>query len=211
MPQSAIEIGRRAALVQAAIATIGRAGSLDVTVAEIAHEAGMSSALAHHYFGSKERMFLAAMRSILARFGATVRDETLHATTAEARLDAILRASFGPENFEQETITAWLTFYALARNSTEASRLLTVYHCRLRSNLRLALRALTPDFDAVAERLGALIDGIYLRAALSPAPDGTAALALARGYLDEALHGGAEAAPRPARGADPADEDRHAR
>ncbi|MRX50025.1 transcriptional regulator BetI [Paracoccus sp. S-4012] len=188
MPKLGAEPIRKAALINAAIATVARAGSLEVTVAEIARAAGMSPALAHHYFGSKEQMFLAAMRHILTAFGASVRSETAAAESPRTRLDAILRASFGPQNFEHGTVAAWLTFYALARTSPEAGRLLRIYHCRLRSNLRVPLRGLTPEAEAVADRLGALIDGIYLRAALAPAPaDGAAALALARGYLDEAL------------------------
>ena len=33
----------------------------------------MSSALAHHYFGSKEAMFLAAMRHVMSLYGAEMR------------------------------------------------------------------------------------------------------------------------------------------
>ena len=55
MPKVGMEPIRRGALVQATIHEIGRAGSLDVTVTQIAKRAGMSSALAHHYFGAKSR------------------------------------------------------------------------------------------------------------------------------------------------------------
>ena len=73
MPKVGMEPIRKAALVKATITEIGRAGSLDVTVSQIAKRAGMSSALAHHYFGSKEEIFLAAMRHILSLYGAEVR------------------------------------------------------------------------------------------------------------------------------------------
>ena len=48
MPKLGMEPIRREALVKATIAEIGAAGSLDVTVSQIARRAGMSSALAHH-------------------------------------------------------------------------------------------------------------------------------------------------------------------
>ncbi|MDG1319155.1 MAG: TetR family transcriptional regulator, partial [Paracoccaceae bacterium] len=51
MPKVGMEPIRRAALVKATIAEIGEAGTLDVTVSQIAKRAGMSSGLAHHYFG----------------------------------------------------------------------------------------------------------------------------------------------------------------
>lgn len=57
VPKVGMEPIRRSALVQATIAEIGAAGSLDVTVGQIARRAGMSTALAHHYFGGKDQIF----------------------------------------------------------------------------------------------------------------------------------------------------------
>ena len=48
MPKLGMEPIRRAALVDATITEIGKSGTLDVTVSQIAKRAGMSSALAHH-------------------------------------------------------------------------------------------------------------------------------------------------------------------
>ncbi|AXC49673.1 transcriptional regulator BetI [Paracoccus suum] len=188
MPKLGAEPIRKAALINAAIEAVGRAGTLDVTVAQIARSAGMSPALAHHYFGSKDQIFLAAMRHILGNYGRAVRSAGTGAAQPRARLDAVLQASFDAENFSRDTVAAWLNFYTLAQTNPEARRLLRVYHGRLRSNLRASLRALTPRPEAIAETLGALIDGVYLRAALSPDRiDSRAALALCANYLDEAL------------------------
>ena len=46
-----------------------------------------------------------------------------------------------------------------------------LYQRRLHSNLMYDLRALTPDASAVATKLAALIDGVYLRAALNVTGD----------------------------------------
>ncbi|CAM3439185.1 choline-responsive transcriptional repressor BetI [Paracoccus nototheniae] len=187
MPKLGAEPIRKAALINAAIVEVGRAGSLDVTVAQIARRAGMSPALAHHYFGSKDQMFLAAMRFILRSYGQSVHDR-LPGTGPRGRLDAIVQASFAPQNFHRETVSAWLNFYALALNSAEAGRLLRVYHRRLQSNLIVALRGLTAHPERTAETLGALIDGVYLRAVLTPGPtDADAALHTVTTYLEEAL------------------------
>ncbi|MFN3525192.1 MAG: choline-responsive transcriptional repressor BetI [Paracoccus sp. (in: a-proteobacteria)] len=187
MPKLGAEPIRKAALINAAIYEVGRAGSLDVTVAQIAKRAGMSPALAHHYFGSKEQMFLAAMRFILRTYGRTV-GEVLPGHGPRGRLDAIVAASFAPVNFQRETVSAWLNFYALALINPEARRLLRVYHCRLRSNLIVALRGLTADPARVADTLGALIDGVYLRTVLTPGDtNAQAAHRVIETYLDEAL------------------------
>lgn len=166
---NAKEIQRRGELVEATIHEIGAAGSLDVTVGQIARRAGVSPALAFHYFGGKDRLFLAAMRTILTVYGAEMRGALVAADGPRARLEAMVRASFGPSNFRREVIAAWLNFYVLAATDPAARRLLTIYQRRLRSNLVDALRPLANHrARGIAERIAGLIDGLYLRAALDP-------------------------------------------
>ena len=140
------EVRRRADLIAATIIEIGVVGSLDVTVGKIAKRAGISPALAFHYFGDKTSLFLAAMRHLMT--------------------------SYRRENFSRGSVAAWLNFYVLAQSSPEARRLLAIYHSRLNSNLRHALRPLLGDeATGVADRIGSLIDGLYLRAALGDRTD----------------------------------------
>ncbi len=185
MPKLGMEPIRKAALVKATIAEIGQAGSLDVTVGQIARRAGMSSALAHHYFGGKEAMFLAAMRHVLTIYAAEVRGALILADGPEARLNAIIVGSFAPRNFRREVIGAWLNFYVLALTVPAAGRLLAIYQRRLRSNLLHCLRPMVgARAPVLADGLAALIDGVYLREALKPgAPDAAAAVAQVRADL----------------------------
>ena len=171
MPRKGIEPLRRAALVEAAIGEIAERGGAGTTVARIAARAGVSGALAHHYFGSKDRILLAAMRHLLSLYGAEARGALAMAATPRDRLRAIVRVSFSASGFRQETVAAWLDFYAQARTDAPTRRLLTVYQRRLRSNLLDALRPLTPAPERVAEGAAALIDGVYLRAALGRVGD----------------------------------------
>ena len=195
MPKLGMEPIRKQALVNATIVEIGRVGSLDVTVSQIAKRAGMSSALAHHYFGSKEEMFLAAMRHVLTLYGAEVRGALALADGPEARLRAVLRASFSVGNFRREAVGAWLNFWVLAQTVPAAKRLLAVYQRRLRSNLLSGLRPLAgARAEMIAEGLGALIDGLYLREVLkSGSPDAGAAVASALSYLAAQLRMQADA------------------
>jgi TetR/AcrR family transcriptional regulator, transcriptional repressor of bet genes len=188
MPKLGMEPIRKAALVKATIAEIGAVGSLDVTVAQIARRAGMSSALAHHYFGGKEQIFLAAMRHILALYGAEVRAALANINgpsgrnaCPKARILAVIGASFADSNFRQEVVSAWLHFYVLAQTVPEARRLLRVYQRRLRANLLYGLRPLfvgmpgaaeTGAAETVADGIGAMVDGLYIRLALARGPMG---------------------------------------
>jgi len=168
MPKIGMEPIRRNALIEATIDEIGKAGSLNVTVAQIARRAGMSTALAHHYFGSKDQMFLAAMRHIMTAFGMRARAELAAARGPRERLNAIIAASFDEREFRPEVVSSWLSFYVQAQNNPGARRLLNVYTGRLHSNLVFNLRQLTniANAHAIANGVAALIDGLYIRQAL---------------------------------------------
>lgn len=191
MAKRSMEPIRRSALVEATIHEIGERGALDVTVSQIARRAGMSSALAHHYFGSKDAIFAAAMRHILALYGAEVRGALIMADTPRQRIEAILRASFAPRQFRPEIVSAWLNFYVQSQTSPAASRLLHIYQARLRSNLCHALRPIAPDAAPVLTRgLAAMIDGLYLAQALGrDGLDPETAIEALLHYLDTALAG----------------------
>lgn len=186
MSRMSTELSRKASLVEAAIAEIGATGSLDVTVGRIAKRAGVSSALAHHYFGSKDRILIAAMRHILRQLAADHRQALVAADTPRARLSATIRSSFGPASFQREVIVAWLAFYVRAQGDPAARRLLLLYQARLRSNLLHALRPLAgtgaPD---LAETLAALIDGHFVREAARSGPaDGAKLIAAVEATAD---------------------------
>lgn len=171
MPKVGMEPIRRSALVTATIEEIGAAGHLGVTVGQIAKRAGMSSALAHHYFGGKDQIFLAAMRHILREFGQEVLVRLREAPTPYARAEAIVGACFAPSCFAPATISAWMTLYARAQTNDGTARLLRLYQLRLHSNLTHALRPLTDTPDVAATTMASLIDGLYLRAALARTSD----------------------------------------
>lgn len=167
MPRIGMEPVRRAAIIKATLEEIGFTGTLEVTVGQIARRAGISTALAHHYFGGKEALFLAAMRSVLVEYGIGVRTSLRGVTDPRRRLEAILQASFSDTNFRREIISVWLNFYVLAQTVPEVKRLLMIYQRRLHSNLVSCLRPLAGDrAPDIATSAGALIDGVYLRHAL---------------------------------------------
>ncbi|CAN0575194.1 unnamed protein product, partial [Laminaria digitata] len=156
-------------LIEAAISAIHARGSLDITMSHIATRAGVSQGLAHHYFGSKEQLIVSAMRHLLTEFGASVREELRSARSPRARVTAVINASLASDQFQPECVSAWLVFYVHAQSSPEARRLYTIYARRLHSNLAYALRPIAKEkTNEVAEGVSAMIDGLYIRAALGP-------------------------------------------
>ena len=190
MPKIGMEPLRRKALIDAAISAIGERGSLDVTMSEIAGRAGVSSALAHHYFGAKDELLLATMRHLLAELGVDARRALHSAPTPRARISAVVAVNFSAAQFRPQTIAAWLAFYVEAQRSPALRRLLKVYARRLHSNLMSGLCAILPhaEADNVAETTAALIDGLYIRRALKDGvPDAATAIALIEDYLNTKL------------------------
>lgn len=191
MPKIGMEPLRRKALIDATISAIGERGSLDVTMSEIAGRAGVSSALAHHYFGAKDELLQATMRHLLSELGADLRAALPAATSPRERVLAVIAVNFSDKQFRSETIAAWLAFYVEAQKSTALRRLLRVYARRLHSNLMSGLCAAMPrnEADRVAEAIAALIDGFYIRRALKDgAPNAASAIAVIEDYLETKLH-----------------------
>jgi TetR/AcrR family transcriptional repressor of bet genes len=192
MPKVGMEPLRRRALIDATISAIGERGSLDVTMSDIAGRAGVSSALAHHYFGAKDELLQATMRHLLAELNADTRRALAAARTPRARVLAIVAVNFSDKQFQPGTIAAWLAFYVEAQRSTPLRRLLRIYARRLHSNLMSGLVRLMPpaDADRTAEGMAALIDGLYIRRALRDGtPNAASAISLAEDYLETRLRG----------------------
>ena len=183
---------RRRALIDATVAAIGERGSLDVTMSDIAGRAGVSAALAHHYFGAKDDLLRATMRSLLADLGREAGAALRRAEGPRSRISAIVGVNFSEPQFSAEVIAAWLAFYVEAQRSPDMRRLLSIYARRLHANLVHALKQLLQPAEAcrAAEGVAALIDGLYIRRALKQgAPDPASAIALVEDYVTMKLGG----------------------
>jgi TetR/AcrR family transcriptional regulator, transcriptional repressor of bet genes len=190
MPKIGMEPIRRRALIDAAIAAIGDRGALDVTVSEIAGRAGVSTALAHHYFGNKNRLLEATMRALLTELAQDLRGALAGKATPRERLSLIVDVNFSDKQFTAGTVAAWLSFYMEAQRSPVMRHLLSIYARRLRSNLMFDLLKLKPRETAlqIANGIAALIDGLYIQHALKAGgPSRANALALIEDYLDSKL------------------------
>lgn len=181
---------RRRALIDAAISVIGQRGSLDVTMTDIAGRAGVSTALAHHYFGAKDELLTATMWHLLADLGMELRRKLKKVRTPRERISTIIDVSFSVGQFSPEVVAAWLAFYVEAQRSSQLRHLLRIYVNRTRSNLLPAFAELLPSGEAenATEAVSALIDGFYIRRALRDGlPNPFSAVAIIEDYVDVKL------------------------
>ncbi len=190
MPKLGVEPVRRRALIDATISAISERGTLDVTMSDIAGRAGVSSALAHHYFGAKDELLQATMRQLLADLGRESVEALSRTRTPRERISAVIQVNFSAEQFREEIIHSWLAFYVEAQKSAALRRLLRVYARRLHSNLMSGLVPLLPrkEADRMAEAIAAMIDGLYIRRALKDGlPNPVSAAALVEDFVETKL------------------------
>ena len=194
-----IEETRRSQLVEVTIDSLAELGYVGTTLAQIAARAAVSPGLVAHYFGDKDGLLDAAFRSLARRVGNQVRTRLRQVSTPRARIQAVIDANLAPEEFEQRTGTAWLAFWGQVLQVPSLKRVQSVYQQRTLSNLRNSLKRLVPPDEAqrLAAMIAAMIDGVWLRAALSGwrEADSESARALLTAFVDDRLRQSAPAAP----------------
>jgi betaine-aldehyde dehydrogenase len=182
---------RREQLIEMTIDSLADVGYVESTLTRIGKRAGVSAGLVAHYFADKDGLLEATFRTLVARLGARVRARLRQAHTPRGRVQAIIDANLAAEEFDRRTGTAWLAFWGQVPHVERLRRVQHVYQRRMLSNLRHALRALldAEEASSLAAMIAAMIDGVWLRAALSnwTEADSEAARALLATFLDYRL------------------------
>jgi betaine-aldehyde dehydrogenase len=198
------EDSRRRQLIEVTIDSLAELGYVGTTLAQVTGRAGVTPGLVAHYFGDKDGLMDAAFRSLARRVGAHVRARLRMVSTPRGRIQAVIDANLAPEEFAQRTGTAWLAFWGQVLQVPSLKRVQAVYQRRTLTNLRAALKLLVPADEAqrLAAMIAAMIDGVWLRAALSGwrEADSESARALLTEFVDGRLAGKAAASDAPSRG-----------
>jgi TetR/AcrR family transcriptional repressor of bet genes len=190
MPKLGMEPIRRRQLIDATIAAIHENGFPDATVSRISALAGVSTGIVHHYFDNKADLLEATMRQVANDIRAGAVERLRRARNPRERVAAVIDGNLSTEALSPQAVTAWLAFCAQVHCNASFRRVQRVLIARMHSNIAHALRGLLPGSraDDVAEGLSILIDGLWLRAALS---DGTfnseRARRIAHDWLDARL------------------------
>ncbi|MDP6968592.1 MAG: transcriptional regulator BetI [Gammaproteobacteria bacterium] len=172
MPKVGMSEIRRPQLIQATMRVIHDVGLPNATVAMIGREAGVAPSIINHYFGGKAGLLEATMRTVLADLSQAVmsRLQQIHKDDIAGRIGAIVSGNFDRKQIHPMVVKTWLAFWAQAMHDPALSRLQRINEQRLLSHLRNELKHLMPttEADFMAHTIAALIDGIWLRGALSP-------------------------------------------
>src|SRR5882757_3107968 len=186
-----IEEMRRRELVEVTIDSLAEVGFVGTTLSQIAARAGVSPGLVAHYFDDKDGLLEAVFRSLARRVGTQVRARLRLVATPRGRIQAVIDANLAPEGFDQRTGGAWLAFWGQVLHFERLKRIQSVYQRRTLSTLRNSLLKLVAPDEAhsLAAMIAAMIDGVWLRAALSGwrEADSESARAMLTAFVDGRL------------------------
>jgi betaine-aldehyde dehydrogenase len=200
-PRDEAEEARRVQLVEVTIDSLAEVGYVGTTLAEIARRAGVSPGLVAHYFDDKDGLLEAAFRTLARTLAVRVRARLALARTPRGRVQAVIDTNLAPEEFDKRTGTAWLAFWGQVLHVRGLKRVQTAYQRRMLSNLRNDLRRMISGEDArsLASMIAAMIDGVWLRAALSEwqEADSESARALLTAFVEGRLKELAQAQTAP--------------
>ncbi len=193
MPIVGVKDTRKQQLIDATMASIAELGLQNTTIISISRRAGMSSGIISHYFGGKQGLIEAALRYLLEQLGKELRERMARTDgSPEQRLQCIVEANFS--EFQRSDLAAktWLNFWVRAMHEPGLQRLQRINDARLYSNLRYSFAQRLPKQAATeaARQMAAMIDGFWLRSALSTDPQGgfAAAEVLCKRFVLNALN-----------------------
>ncbi|ETI61484.1 transcriptional regulator [Marinomonas profundimaris] len=188
MPKVGMPEIRKPQLIEAAIKAIDKYGFAGTTVSVIGKKAGVSPAIINHYFGGKDGLYEATMKSLIREFFDILSKEVIKTKnkSAKHKVMAIVKASFSQSQTHPQVIKAWMGFWASAMHTPSLYRLQNVYSKRLKTALVCVLKE---DFEITKARstaftVAALIDGMWLRGSLAGGINKKEAAQLIQDYLD---------------------------
>lgn len=172
MPKLGMKEIRSAQLIEATIEVINEVGLSGASVAMIGKRAGVAPSIINHYFSGKSGLMEATMRHVMQQLSDQIQDQLrqIGESNPAQRLLAIVNGNFVGAVNEPKYVKTWLAFWGQAMHDPSLFRLQKINQKRLISNLRHETKKLVNSerADAITQTLAALIDGLWLRSALSP-------------------------------------------
>lgn len=194
-PENAAD--RRQQMLQAAAELIAAEGYGGTRIADVARRAKVSPGLVVYYFGSKDRLLVEALRYSDEMFYATGESVIWQQPTLAARLETLVKLTFGPD-LGRELPGAWglwLDLWAQAYRHPEVAQGRVELDARWRKLIAEVVKdgRRNGEIDKVDEKrfaatFAALLDGLAIQVALAdPDIDAAAATKIAVDFAGNAL------------------------
>ena len=159
---------RRSELSQAAFEAVIRYGLRGTTLEKVGEIAGVSKGVVLHHFKDKSALLEAVFRRSNSLLSMSLLHLYRHAESPYERFWAIAYANFSETIYNREVCQAWVSLLAEVPHNAMCQRVQAANNARIKSNLSHELRHFLEGdrVPEVANLLGTLIDGIWVRAGL---------------------------------------------
>ncbi len=183
---------RKQQLINATLESVAQYGLQNTTIITISRIAGLSSGIISHYFDGKQGLIEATVKHLLEQLKIALLERVTSQTLEpEDRLKMIIAANFTPLQRSISATKTWLSFWAQSMHDPSLARLQHINSKRLYSNLLFSFKQLLNKDSAIiaAKQTAAMIDGFWLRSALSPRPEEAfmPAEQLCKSFIDDLL------------------------
>ena len=159
---------RRSELSQAAFEAVIRYGLRGTTLEKVGEIAGVSKGVVLHHFKDKSALLEAVFRRSNSLLNISLLRLYRHTESPYERFWAIAYANFSETIYNREVCQAWVSLLAEVPHNAMCQRVQAANNARIKSNLSHELRHFLVEnrVSGVANLLGTLIDGIWVRAGL---------------------------------------------
>jgi AcrR family transcriptional regulator len=168
--------GARRRILDAAVARIAREGIDDARIARIATDAGVSAALVHYHFESREALLVEALEHSYEIAGDVRTTDLADGAPAAERLRAIIDSCLPIPGAQRDDWLLWVELWLRAARHPELAEAATRLYGRLHEWVcdAIALGIASGEFaavdpDGLTDTLLALIDGYGLRVLIGDA------------------------------------------
>ncbi len=190
--REAIKERRREQLMDATIECIAARGFADLTLADVAREAGLSVGIVNFYFKSKDQLLIDTFTFLVEEYRRAT-DANLAAAGPDPvrRILAMIDSDFQPTISNRKRVTVWYAFWGETRWRPQFLKLCQglseAYHAETRATFAQLIEAgarADLDPDSVTRGFHAMIDGLWLDMLINPKSlDRDMARAIVRTYL----------------------------
>ncbi len=160
---------RRQQLIKATIRCISKRGLSETTMAEVAHEAGLSQGIINLHFQSKEKLLLETLRFIADDYKAAWERALEKAGPHAAdRIKALVALDFSSRICERKKLAVWFAFWGEAKSRPTYARLCAERDRQYDNKMVSLCRELAEeggydlDAEAIARGLSAMMEGLWL-------------------------------------------------
>ncbi len=175
---SPTQTDRVVAILEAACRVVVREGAHGLRMASVADEAGVSKALVHYYFSTRQELLRSAFAFSESRLDRLVDDEIAELTTGAARLERVLLVSIDADTPISEQRALWNEVWSSVRFDDELRPLVVRWYRTWLDRVVWLLEEGRADGSVQAE-----IDATAAGARLAAAADGVDSM-LYLGLLD---------------------------